>query len=167
MRALSRRSCRGFTLIELVTVLLILGIMSVYVAPKFTGFNSFSDNGFQSQVIGALQFARKAADAQRRNVKVSLAANSLTITVDTLNDDTAGAGSYAALALPAPQNQNGCASNQVCAPSSGILTLTGPSSLVFSPIGQANASSYLYTVADAGTGFSANVTVDPISGYVY
>ena len=66
----SRLQARGFTLIELVLVIILVGIMAIYAAPKFSSLGLFGGTGFRDQAISALQMGRKYAIAQRRNVRV-------------------------------------------------------------------------------------------------
>ncbi|MEI2695131.1 MAG: prepilin-type N-terminal cleavage/methylation domain-containing protein [Saprospiraceae bacterium] len=81
----------GFTMVELITVMIIVGIMAVVALPRFNsaGFNT---TGYRDKARAALEFARKSAVAQRRIVCVALAGNSLTLTIDNVTPETAGAG---------------------------------------------------------------------------
>jgi MSHA pilin protein MshC len=66
-------------MIELVTVMLLLGIVSAIAMPKFFSRGDFDALGFQQQTMQALRFAQKAAIAKRRLVCVSIASNTLTL----------------------------------------------------------------------------------------
>ena len=155
---------RGFTLIELVMVLVLVGVLAVYVAPSFTRLNMFGDAGFRDQMQSALQMGRKYAIAQRRNVRVTLSGSTLSFSADKLADDAAAAGTFAALNMGSGSSQ--CAANQVCA-SAASLTVVGPAQLTFSPLGQASGSSFQYQISDSAAGYSATLTVDAQTGYVY
>ncbi len=74
------RKLAGFTLVELVTTMIILGIMAVAILPRFTNRQTFDELGFHDRIKAAVEFARKAAIAQRRNVCVAVGAGTLTIT---------------------------------------------------------------------------------------
>jgi MSHA pilin protein MshC len=63
-----RRS--GFTLVELVMTMIIIGVLAVFVLPRFTNQLSFQTRGFVDQTLAALQYARKIAVATGRNVCV-------------------------------------------------------------------------------------------------
>jgi MSHA pilin protein MshC len=67
----SRPQC-GFTLTELITVIVILGIISAVAIPRFFDRNVFESRGFYDQVISTLRYAQKAAIAQHRFVCVAV-----------------------------------------------------------------------------------------------
>lgn len=153
---------RGFTLIELIMVIVLVGVLVVAVAPNMNVLNTFDGAGYRDKVRGALEFARKAAVSERRNVRVSLAANNLTFDVDNDVSDGAGAGTYPRiLALPALDRACGNITNSVCAPAG--VTLNGPVAvLVFSPLGRPSAGA-VYTVGPA----ALTITVEAETGYVH
>ena len=61
---------RGFTLTELIMVIVIVGILSVAALPRFFEVSVFEERGSADQVKSALRFAQKTAIAQHRNVSV-------------------------------------------------------------------------------------------------
>src|ERR1700732_3051974 len=52
---------RGFTLIELVTVITIVGVLAAFVAPRFWSQQTFSDRGYVDELAAALRSTQKAA----------------------------------------------------------------------------------------------------------
>ena len=55
----------GFTLIELVTILILIGILAVTVVPRFFTKDSFAARAVQTQVIGKLRLLQLQAMNQR------------------------------------------------------------------------------------------------------
>jgi len=151
----------GFTLIELITVMMIIGVLAVVVLPRFDLLRGFDEIGYRDKVKATLEFARKSAVAQRRNVRVTLAGNNLTLTIDDDIPEGGSAGTYPRqLALPAPDSSCG-ATNQICAPSG--VTLAGTAALSFTPLGvPSSAGSYTVTGDAAQT-----ITVEAETGYVH
>ncbi len=55
---------RGFTLIELVTVIILIGILAVNVLPKFDGTASYEAHSHRAQLIAALRLTQQRAMQQ-------------------------------------------------------------------------------------------------------
>lgn len=62
----------GFTLIELIMVMVVVGILAVVVVPRFYGVNVFKERGAADQVMAALRYGQKVAIAQHRPVSVNI-----------------------------------------------------------------------------------------------
>ena len=152
----------GFTLIELITVMLLVGILAFVVVPRLDLLRGFDEIGYRDKVKATLEYARKSAVAQRRNVLVTLGGNNLTLTIDNDIPEGAGAGAFPRdLALPARDNACGSFTNQICAPTG--VTLAGPATLSFTALGRPSAAG-AYTV----TGDAAHaIAVEAETGYVH
>lgn len=60
---------RGFTLVELVTTIVILGVLVAVVAPRFPGFSTFSGKAARDQVVSGLRYAQQQALSRNRSAR--------------------------------------------------------------------------------------------------
>lgn len=60
------------TVVELITVIVILGVLAAVALPRFVGRNAFDQRGFRDQLVSSIRFARQEAIAMRREVCVSI-----------------------------------------------------------------------------------------------
>ncbi len=63
---------RGFTLVELITVIIIVSILAIVSASKFFGSNAFKEAQVQQELLSAFRFAQKIAIASQCPVAVTL-----------------------------------------------------------------------------------------------
>lgn len=154
-----RGSQRGFTLVELITVLIILGVLATVAVPRLMNRDAFSTRGFHDEVITALQFARQQAIAQRRLVCVTVTANTVTIAQtgapasNICNRPLQNPATGAAYALAAP--------NGVAIADGGGTPL--PLVLTFNSLGESNRGATLNIVGDG----TRSLTVAAGTGYVH
>ena len=70
MERASERS--GFTLVELITVLVILGVLSAVVAPRFVGLDAFNAEAAKQRLLTGLRYAQQQAMSREGGVKACL-----------------------------------------------------------------------------------------------
>lgn len=61
---------RGFTLVELVVVILILGILSINVGSRFLSGSAFSDRKVADELIEAIRYAQHLAMSRGGNIQL-------------------------------------------------------------------------------------------------
>ena len=70
--AVAGQRAHGFTIVELVTVMVILGLVAAVAMPRFFQKDSFDARSFADQNVSMLRYAQKLAIAQNRPVFVLL-----------------------------------------------------------------------------------------------
>lgn len=76
----------GFTIVELVAVIVITGIIAAIAAPRFIGVDAFDARGSYGTLVSALRYAQKTAIAQRKTVYVSVNTTTRTVCLGYSND---------------------------------------------------------------------------------
>lgn len=145
----------GFTLVELVVTMIIIGILAIAVVPRMDLLRGFDEIGYRDQVRGALEFARKAAVAQRRSVLVTVAASTLSLQVQRQTPEGEGVAAWAPLTLP------GLSVNAITPPSGVTLSPTNDA-ITFDAQGRPDAAAAFVVSGGAGT-----ITVEAETGYVH
>lgn len=154
-----RHRSRGFTMVELITIIMILGILAVVALPRMESADGFRDVEFRDRAIAALRYAHKTASSHRRLVCVTLTAESIQLRIDNSlpkNDacdvDLAIPGSNVAI---------------VQAGRNGFANAPVPAVLFFQPDGRVTSDAAGVVIANFdNTVGGANVLVRGATGYV-
>lgn len=72
----------GFTLVELVLIIVLLGILSVVILPRFSP-SDFGGALFRDELVSVLRYAQKAATSRRRLVCASIEPRTVSLAVAT------------------------------------------------------------------------------------
>lgn len=150
----------GFTLVELIVIMMLVGILAVAAIPRFVDRSAFDATGFSDQTKAALGFAQKSAIAQRHNVCASIAGNTLTLT-------QAMAPGVATACTAALNNPSTGQPYAIAAPA-GVTLAASASPFQFDGLGRPNlAASVTVTVAVPGdASLTRTITVETETGYV-
>lgn len=118
-----RYATQGFTMIELVIVIVLLGILSVTVLPRLSGSSEFRIAQLRDEVAAAVRFAQKTAVSHRRKVCIDVSGDELSLRIA----QTHAGACDTALAIP-----GGAATVRV----NGVSLSVIPTTLVIEPSGQ-------------------------------
>ncbi|MBL0088228.1 MAG: type II secretion system protein [Ideonella sp.] len=77
----ANRRQRGFTMVELILVMVMLGILAVTMLPRMDVAASMGSVAWREQVLSALREAHSLAQAHRRLVCVSVGGSAVTLTI--------------------------------------------------------------------------------------
>ena len=119
----SQRGASGFTVVELVVTIGIVGLLAAIAIPRFMGASGFQSRGFYDSAKSVVRFAQKTAVAWRREVFVC-------VTVTKVS-----AGTAAGCATPIINPVTGTALDTGDAPSGVTLT---PAAFSFDSAGRPN-----------------------------
>lgn len=149
------RGMRGFTLVELIMVLIILGVLAAFAAPRLFDRQNFTSRGFHDETLAILRYAQKTAIAQRRAVCVNLASTGISLRMFVANP--APASCAAASAAQAP------VLNPPFTPQGGTGLSATPAAFQFTPLGSTDQTAAIaITITD-----STPITVEAGTGYVH
>jgi MSHA pilin protein MshC len=92
----------GFTLIELVMMLVILSVISATAIPSFFDKNVYAERAFFDDTLHAVQYAQKLSVATGCGVRVSISSNRYTLTRRGTSSSTRCTGATFSLDMPNP-----------------------------------------------------------------
>jgi MSHA pilin protein MshC len=153
----SEQSQQGFTLIELVMVIVLLGILSATALPKFFDISGFQQQAFFDDTLSAVRYAQKLAVATGCKVQVSVSANAYTLNSPVNRSQCASSSPVFSTAVRNP----GTGDASFTKSESGIIITSSPAIFSFDALGRASAD-VVITVAGSKT-----IAVVSDTGFVY
>jgi prepilin-type N-terminal cleavage/methylation domain-containing protein len=147
--------CAGFTMLELVIVILIAGILSFAAVGRLNDTGEVNAHGFAEQIASTVRFAQEAAVSQRRPMYVNVNTGSGTVSVCL----DASVACVQPLAAPGGGNLG------VQAPG-GVALTTNTAQFSFDGLGQPSVGAQVQIQVTAPDSQQFLVTVEPGSGYV-
>jgi len=146
---------RGYTLIELVLVIVIAGILAAIVGPRFFDQSVFAQRGYADAIGAALRIAQKAAVASDCPAEVNLANGSYTVQQQAASGNTCNPNdttwSTPVVGLDGEPVQGSAPSNASASPL-GLYVFNGSGALSSAPQNTISVGSATITI-DAQTGF--------------
>ncbi|PJJ18304.1 MSHA pilin protein MshC [Janthinobacterium sp. 67] len=172
---------RGFTLVELIAVLVVGGVLAAVAAPRFFQQDTFDARSFADQNIGMLRYGQKLAIAQNRPVFVQLNGSRIALCFNTACD------AANRVLPPAGGNSGRSATMSACANTTAWLCEAPPNNISYSVPADAaafyfNALGRPFKASDAepvssfparvsigisGGGMTRNIIVEGETGYVH
>lgn len=169
---LCKSSCRGFTLVELVAVLIITSILALVALPRFFDQQTFDARIRYDQAQSVLRYAQKIAIAQNRNVHVRMDSAGITFCFDR---DPFAAGGTCSKPVPAATAQDG--STAALAAPIGIAYSVTPviQGFYFNALGKPfnaadlppNSTFVKADISLIGGGEARHIFIEPETGYVH
>ncbi len=146
---------RGFTLVELVMVIVLLGILSATAMPKFFAVSGYQKQVFFDDTLAAVRYAQKLAVATGCHVQVSITNNTYTVSRPA---DRSVCTSTTPTDFSLPVRHPGTGTTPYSNHQTGVSLTATTSPFYFTALGQASStvtitvagSQFIYVVADTG-----------------
>ncbi len=154
----------GFTLIEIVMVLVIVSVLSAATLPRFFSVSAYNQAVYYSEVLNSLRYARKLAVATGSHIQVNVTGTSLALVRRIEGSNCTTGTTFQAINDPASQSLG----YTKVAPGQVSLTFSANWPLYFDALGQATQASTCSVVGtDTITVAGGNtVTVSGATGFV-
>jgi MSHA pilin protein MshC len=149
----SQRGASGYSVVELVVTIGIVGLLAAIAVPRFMGASGFQSRGFYDSAKSVVRFAQKTAIAWRKDVFVCV----------TATDVSAGTAAGCATPIVNPVTGNALSAT---APSGVSLT---PAAFSFDSAGRPNPNAAVtITLTSTIAGDPARqIVVERETGYVH
>lgn len=150
----SANKASGFTLIELISVIVLLAALAIFVLPRFSSQSGFDSLSFHQELKTAIRFAHKLSIASGCEVQVSLTANTYALFYPDTNCKPPDA--FGANPIIHPIEAGNYAGTAVTG-----VTIAGFGNFFFNSLGVPSASGTI-TVNPGGR----QINVQALTGYV-
>jgi len=151
-----RTLTRGFTLVELVLVIVIAGILAAVAAPRFFQSTVYTQRAYADELAAALRIAQKVAVATDCPVQLTLGASGYAVAQQAAAGNTCN-----------PQDTSW--STPVIGADTAAVHATAPTGVLASPTGSFVFSGSGVLTASPATTLSIGshtITIDPATGLV-
>jgi MSHA pilin protein MshC len=158
------RQSKGFSLVELIMAIVIIGVLAAVAGPRFFSTAAFSERYYAEELLAGLRYARRAAEISNCSVQFRLTANGYDLAYNA-NCFSGGPASYT---LPVPDpSESGAPFVRTDKPSSMSQTATTTPFVFLPQGGVANTAGSIVSpiITLNGSEVIASVSINGISGY--
>jgi MSHA pilin protein MshC len=166
-----RRKLAGFTMLELVVTIVIVGTLAAVATARFVSKGGFESRGYFDETITVVRHAQKIAIAQRRSVVVEISADRVAVCY------VAGCAGAAANRVRATLELNRSSSMaQNCLNDTGWLCAGRPdgvspigttaASITFDALGRSSTAATITISGSEAGDRTRQIIVEPETGYV-
>ncbi len=127
------RSGLGFTVIEIVMALVIMGVLAVAAGPKFFSTTTYDQRVYYDEVLNSVRYARRLAIATNSHIQVNLTSTSITLQYRTEGGSCAAGTTFS----PVMDPTNRTSGYVKTAPGSTTITFSANWPIYFNGLGQA------------------------------
>lgn len=152
---MTRAKNAGFTLIELIITMVLIGILAVNVLPGMFDQTAFFARGFKDETLALLRYAQKSAIAQHRTVCVAFTSTTASLTIAAAADSTSCNINLSSI--------TGAGSATITA-KSGVKYATTPSGFNFDALGRSNAAQNIQIQV---VSTSSPIIIETDTGYIH
>jgi MSHA pilin protein MshC len=150
---MARRHGAGFSMVELIVTISIIGLLAAFTIPRFVSIQGFDSRGFHDEAIGVVRYAQKTAIAWRRTVFVCVTATEIRV----------GTASGCAAAIVHPTKESG----QLTATAPSGVTLASVAEFSFNGIGRPSAATTITFSSTIAGDPPRRIVVEAETGYVH
>lgn len=156
-----KRTANGYTVVELITVMVIIGILAAFAVPRITQTSDFAAVAYRNEVLSALHHAHKSAISHRHLVCATIAPSNVKLTIKSA---PAVAGCDANLTS---LGGNTYASKDAAAVATGAFVNAAQPTLFFQPNGEiTDGAGNVIAAGSIGITGSTAIRIDGSTGHV-
>lgn len=152
-----RRLARGFSLVELVVTMIVVGVLAVTVLPRWWGSSGFEERAFRDRIVAGLRYAQKSAVATRLTTCASFSAAPTAVSFRISNANGAANCAVGAVLLGPDNNP------LIIVAGNGVYFSALPADIVFNGAGSPGGAAVINV---NGLNASLAITVEADTGYV-